>query len=93
MIDATTDAIAGVRLDGRMSSRTRPPETSLYEAVKAFLEGCGFAVKGKVCGCNIVAVRPGEPPARADRAQDGAHPGAGAARGRAVAGRGVGPTG
>jgi len=30
--------------------------------VKVFLEAQGFAVKGEVCGCDIVAVRPGEPP-------------------------------
>ena len=40
----------------------RAPETSLYEPVKAFLEELGFAVKGEVCGCDIVGVRPGEPP-------------------------------
>jgi hypothetical protein len=30
--------------------------------VKAFLEAQGFEVKGEVCGCDIVAVRAGEPP-------------------------------
>jgi hypothetical protein len=30
--------------------------------VKRFLEAAGFAVKGEVCGCDIVAVRDGEPP-------------------------------
>ena len=40
----------------------RRPETSLYDAVKSFLERQGFAVKGEVCGCDIVAVRDGEPP-------------------------------
>lgn len=39
----------------------RSPETSLYGAVKAFLEHQGFKVKGEVCGCDIVAVRDGEP--------------------------------
>jgi hypothetical protein len=39
----------------------RAPETSLYDAVKAFLESKGFEVKGEVCGCDIVAVRDGEP--------------------------------
>jgi len=39
----------------------RAPETSLYHAVKAFLERQGFEVKGEVCGCDIVAVRDGEP--------------------------------
>ncbi len=37
-------------------------ETSLYSAVKQFLEAQGFAAKGEVGGCDIVAVRPGEPP-------------------------------
>jgi hypothetical protein len=36
-------------------------ETSLYPAVKRFLERSGFDVKGEVKGCDIVAVRPGEP--------------------------------
>ncbi|MBI0535922.1 hypothetical protein D9599_10095 [Roseomonas sp. KE2513] len=38
------------------------PETTLYAAVKAHLEGLGYEAKGEVCGCDIVAVRPGEPP-------------------------------
>ena len=37
------------------------PETSLYPAVKRFLEEAGFVVKGEVHGCNAVAVRYGEP--------------------------------
>ncbi len=37
-------------------------ETSLYPPVKAFLEGLGFAVKGEIGGCDLVAVKPGEPP-------------------------------
>ena len=37
-------------------------ETALYAAVKAHLEGLGYEAKGEVCGCDIVAVRPGEPP-------------------------------
>jgi hypothetical protein len=40
----------------------RTPETSLYAAVKAHLERLGYEAKGEVCGCDIVAVRPGEPP-------------------------------
>src|SRR3954453_15583313 len=39
----------------------RTPETSLYAAVKAHLERLGYVAKGEVCGCDIVAVRPGEP--------------------------------
>jgi hypothetical protein len=49
--------------NARMANRAaRAPETSLYEPVKAFLEQLGFAVKGEVCGCDIVGVRSGEPP-------------------------------
>jgi hypothetical protein len=41
---------------------TRGRETSLYDQVKAFLEAQGLVAKGEVCGCDIVAVRPGEQP-------------------------------
>lgn len=37
------------------------PEIALYAPVKAFLERLGFTVKGEVRGCDVVAVRPGEP--------------------------------
>ncbi|QXQ07363.1 hypothetical protein KX816_04880 [Sphingosinicellaceae bacterium] len=37
-------------------------ETALYPAVKVFLEAQGFEVKGEICGCDVVAVREGEPP-------------------------------
>ncbi len=37
-------------------------EISLYPPVKAFLERLGFEVKGEVRGCDLVAVRSGEPP-------------------------------
>jgi hypothetical protein len=43
----------------------RPPpsrETALYAPVKRFLEARGFAVKGEICGCDLVAVRGDEPP-------------------------------
>ncbi len=36
-------------------------ETVLYPIVKHFLEAAGFEVKGEVCGCDVVAVRVGEP--------------------------------
>ena len=36
------------------------PETSLYPAVKRFLEAAGFEVKGEVNGCDILALRHGE---------------------------------
>ena len=38
------------------------PETALYPTVKRFLETAGFRVKGEVNGCDVVAVREGEPP-------------------------------
>ncbi len=37
-------------------------ETSLYPAVKRFLEAVGFKVKGEVNGCDVVATQDGEPP-------------------------------
>ena len=37
-------------------------ETELYPPVKAFLEAQGYAVKGEVEGCDLVAMRAGEAP-------------------------------
>lgn len=37
-------------------------ETALYAPVKAWLEARGFAVKGEISGCDVVAMRPDEPP-------------------------------
>ncbi|MBZ9677626.1 DUF2161 domain-containing phosphodiesterase [Mesorhizobium sp. ES1-1] len=37
-------------------------ETSLYGPVKRFLESLDYAVKGEIGGCDIVALRDGEPP-------------------------------
>ena len=37
-------------------------ETTLYPPVKAFLEALGFVVKGEVGGCDLVAVKQGDPP-------------------------------
>jgi len=37
------------------------PETSLYPAVKRFLERAGFSVMGEVNGCDVVAIRNAEP--------------------------------
>lgn len=39
-----------------------PLETTLYLPVKAFLEKLGFAVKGEIGGCDLLALREGEPP-------------------------------
>lgn len=38
-------------------------ESSLYLPVKRFLEKLGFEVKGEVCGCDLVALREGQPAA------------------------------
>jgi hypothetical protein len=38
-------------------------ESSLYLPVKRFLEKLGFEVKGEICGCDLVALRGGEPSA------------------------------
>lgn len=38
------------------------PETDLYQPVKRYLEGQGYEVKAEVRGCDVVAVRGGEPP-------------------------------
>jgi hypothetical protein len=37
-------------------------ETTLYPPIKAFLEGLGYAVKGEIGGCDVLAVVDGEPP-------------------------------
>jgi hypothetical protein len=41
--------------------RLRDAETTLYAAVKAHLERLGYEAKGEICGCDIVAIKPGEP--------------------------------
>src|SRR4051812_44205536 len=51
----------------RMVPRPFGGEVDLYEPVKRFLEGLGYELKGKVRGCDVVAVRRGadgeaEPP-------------------------------
>ena len=48
-----TDATASCKLHGMR-------ETSLYPAVKRFLETAGFCVKGEVNGCDVVAVEDGD---------------------------------
>ena len=41
-----------------------PPsrETALYAPVKHYLQSLGFAVKGEICGCDLLALRGEEPP-------------------------------
>jgi hypothetical protein len=41
---------------------TAPPETALYEPVKALLEAQGYLVKGEIVGCDVVGIRGDEPP-------------------------------
>jgi hypothetical protein len=36
-------------------------ESSLYGPVKAYLEALGYEAKGEVCGCDVVALKDGEP--------------------------------
>ena len=43
--------------------RALAAETALYAPTKRFLEGRGYTVKGEVCGCDVVAMRPGAPEA------------------------------
>jgi len=44
------------------SLATRPAETDLYPAVKAFLEAQGYTVKSEIRGCDVVALRGDAPP-------------------------------
>jgi len=44
------------------SSASRPAESDLYPAVKAFLEAQGYTVKSEIRGCDVVALRGDEPP-------------------------------
>lgn len=37
-------------------------ETALYAPVKAFLEGLGYRAKGEIGGCDLVALKDGDPP-------------------------------
>jgi hypothetical protein len=66
-LHAAAPAIAGARLDTGANQRyaLAPKrillESSLYLPVKRFLERLGFDVKGEVCGCDLVALREGEP--------------------------------
>jgi hypothetical protein len=47
---------------GRISGTIPGMETQLYLPVKRFLEARGFAVKGEICGCDLVALRGDSPP-------------------------------
>jgi hypothetical protein len=48
----------------RIPNRRPAPgrETALYAATKHHLERLGFEPKGEICGCDIVALRAGDPP-------------------------------
>src|ERR1700730_7919998 len=45
-----------------LTCHTMSLESNLYAPVKALLEGQGYSVKGEVQGCDVVAVRGGDPP-------------------------------
>ena len=51
-------------VDAVLGKPQSPPrrESDLYPAVKAFLEGQGYDVKGEIRGCDVVATRGDEPP-------------------------------
>jgi hypothetical protein len=49
------------RRTDRKAKRGKAPETSLYAPVKSFLEAQGYAVKGEIGRCDVVAVRGDEP--------------------------------
>jgi hypothetical protein len=54
---------SGVRVACPMLLWTAMPlESELYAPVKALLQSQGYEVKGEVRGCDVVAVRAGEPP-------------------------------
>ena len=43
-------------------TKSAPRESALYPTVKRFLEGLGYETKGEVAGCDVVGLKPGEPP-------------------------------
>ena len=45
--------------DANRATRALTLETALYAPTKRCLEARGYIVKGEVCGCDMVAVRPG----------------------------------
>jgi len=49
-------------MSSRNECQPRVRETFLYPPIKRYLEGLGFQVKGEICGCDLVALRDGEPP-------------------------------
>ena len=58
-----TSESSPVRVTPPLRGRVAPVhETELYPPVKAFLEAQGYAVKGEVEGCDLVAVRGDEAP-------------------------------
>jgi hypothetical protein len=54
----------GFELEWRSDSRPRELrlETELYKPVKRFLERLGYACKGEIGGCDLVGLKPAEPP-------------------------------
>ena len=47
---------------GRATGKPKMKETDLYPPVKRYLEGQGYAVKGEIHDCDVVAVRGDEAP-------------------------------
>ena len=58
---STRDAMAEQQARAEPRAGARRAETALYAPVKRFLTKRGYTAKGEVCGCDVVAVRPGSP--------------------------------
>jgi hypothetical protein len=61
-LPVTSGGQGAVERPARFGQDGATMETSLYPPVKRFLEKLGFAVKGEICGCDVVAVKGDEPP-------------------------------
>ena len=68
----TTRAAVAYVPSAESRRRSLPLETTLYPPVKTFLEGLGFAVKGEIGGCDLVALNAERPAARRDRRAEAA---------------------
>ena len=61
MLDRDCDSLRA-RHTRHAAWRLQLPETELYEPIRSFLEAQGYAVKGEIGPCDVVAVRGNEPP-------------------------------
>ena len=59
--ESPSDATVAKQASPEPRAGARHAETALYAPVKRFLTRRGYTVKGEVCGCDVVAVRPGPP--------------------------------